>query len=536
MVRDGGKVPLGVLSLAMRLKSRRGIQREVRLVISHSAGSPFTFGVFTPYIVLPTRYGDMNPSDLRMVLDHEMAHIQRLDAMHGWILQFFLAVWWFHPLTWVVLRKADAIKERACDDLVLLSGEDSRRYALCLGEAVLRANQQPTIMMAASSFVRRTHHLGRLHAILDPFQPRKHPSSRETVVACAPMMLGAVFLSSLGFKAVSDLQPSAPARFTYGAEIETPSLWSDALEPLIQALALPGRRKQMESHEIVHFDSRHAQRLESQPQLAQAGGILQTLPGSKLITSEPPGPWPHRQIISENHDVLAESYEALKPTVIFPLHARPPIAPTAPIAPIEDGGNSSSGSLPAAPDPIVASLALAGEAEPYTYAEINDLGLIIYSGITSHLPESAFTTRGSISELDDAGEIPVAKYWPETPLTAGSPVTQAGGIIQESSINNQEIPNSIFTLGDLGVWNLRASITQDAEGGQLSVSFEVPEYTAMLWTAEASTDSTTWTESESVLSRELSIGTSPGFLRIEATLSDPMADTEHSQIRLRSKW
>lgn len=114
-------------------------------------------------IVLPR---DATDSDV--VLLHERAHVKRRDTLIALIGDLACAVYWFHPLAWVVARQATLERERACDDAVLNAGIAADRYASAI-VGVARASRRVLAMpMAAPSQLER-----RIAAILDAHTPRR---------------------------------------------------------------------------------------------------------------------------------------------------------------------------------------------------------------------------------------------------------------------------------------------------------------------------------------------------------------------------
>ena len=78
--------------------------------------SPFLAGIRRPAIFLPTTYeADFDPTALRAILAHELAHLERRD--NAWILaaRLLSALLWPQPLLWVLCRRLDQTSEEACD-------------------------------------------------------------------------------------------------------------------------------------------------------------------------------------------------------------------------------------------------------------------------------------------------------------------------------------------------------------------------------------------------------------------------------------
>ena len=65
---------------------------------------PATWGMRTPVVVLPSVATTWPLTRLDPVLVHELAHVQRRDAVWLQLAQVMLAVWWMHPMAWVAAR------------------------------------------------------------------------------------------------------------------------------------------------------------------------------------------------------------------------------------------------------------------------------------------------------------------------------------------------------------------------------------------------------------------------------------------------
>ena len=98
---------------------------------SENAGSPFVLGIVRPRIYLPF---SLDGQDIRHVVAHEQAHIERRD--HWWKPLGFLllTVYWFNPLMWLAYALLCRDIEFACDEKVVreLSREQRADYTQAL--------------------------------------------------------------------------------------------------------------------------------------------------------------------------------------------------------------------------------------------------------------------------------------------------------------------------------------------------------------------------------------------------------------------
>src|SRR5260370_5025889 len=100
---------IGALQEAADLEARIGAGR-VRFVESDGIAMPMTWGVFRPVILLPPSRREWPSERLRLVLAHELIHVQQRDCLMQILMQAACALYWFHPLMW--LGAAQFPKER----------------------------------------------------------------------------------------------------------------------------------------------------------------------------------------------------------------------------------------------------------------------------------------------------------------------------------------------------------------------------------------------------------------------------------------
>jgi beta-lactamase regulating signal transducer with metallopeptidase domain len=85
-----------------------------------------------PVVLLPEQALAWRSSTLRAVLRHELEHARRGDLWWRLAGEVALALWWWHPLAHVVLRRWTEACEQVCDDAVLNSGVRPESYARSL--------------------------------------------------------------------------------------------------------------------------------------------------------------------------------------------------------------------------------------------------------------------------------------------------------------------------------------------------------------------------------------------------------------------
>ena len=154
--------------LADEVRRSLGIRRSVRLLQNRSVPFLGTWGIFVPRVLLPADAESWPDDRIRMVLAHELAHIQR----HDWVVQVLAdaarAIYWFNPVFWLASNRLRRESEHACDDAVIRLGAAGPRYAeelLAMTRALRREErlQSPILAMAQPSHLEQ-----RLVALLNP--------------------------------------------------------------------------------------------------------------------------------------------------------------------------------------------------------------------------------------------------------------------------------------------------------------------------------------------------------------------------------
>jgi TonB family protein len=99
---------------------------ELRLA---EVSSPLACGLLRPAILVPREAANWDAFRRRVVLMHELAHLQRGDVWANLLAVVARALFWFHPLAWVLSAHLRREQELACDDAVLGAGVPAASYA-----------------------------------------------------------------------------------------------------------------------------------------------------------------------------------------------------------------------------------------------------------------------------------------------------------------------------------------------------------------------------------------------------------------------
>jgi bla regulator protein BlaR1 len=110
---------------------------------------PVAAGVREKIVLVPDEWARWDEDLRAMVLRHELAHHQRRDPLRRWIAGIAVAVNWFNPLVRWMVRRLLIQCEFSCDEAVIRSGVEARRYAKVLCDmAEERPLKGPALAMA----------------------------------------------------------------------------------------------------------------------------------------------------------------------------------------------------------------------------------------------------------------------------------------------------------------------------------------------------------------------------------------------------
>lgn len=194
-----------------------GVSLPIRLLESTETISPLTAGTFRPVIVLPIDAQDWPAEKTSAVLLHELAHIKRRDVLTQLLASLACALHWFNPLAWHSLAQLRRLRELACDDLVLTSGQRASDYAAVLLE-VARRYRHPQFA-GAVNMARQANVEHRITALLDAARNRV-PLSRRAARGLAVAMV--MVVAGLGTMRVESRAEEKTANKTDQAAIPQP--------------------------------------------------------------------------------------------------------------------------------------------------------------------------------------------------------------------------------------------------------------------------------------------------------------------------
>jgi len=129
------------------LAQKLAVSRCVRVLVSSQLASPVAWGVWRPTVGLPQHFfDDYDPLTQDAMLAHELAHHAAWDPLWRRIMDLVVALWWWHPLVWLVRSRHSVAAEAAADEASICVQDGPARLAA----ALVRLGNQLTSPRAAA--------------------------------------------------------------------------------------------------------------------------------------------------------------------------------------------------------------------------------------------------------------------------------------------------------------------------------------------------------------------------------------------------
>ncbi|HEY7811343.1 MAG TPA: M56 family metallopeptidase [Allosphingosinicella sp.] len=160
----GGRLLAGLLTLRRWTRDARELtdphwlaafdrigatRRPIRLLVSHEADSPLSWGWLRPVILLDADTL-LRPEDADAILAHEVAHVLRSDWPSLMLSRLTVALFWFNPLVWRLDREIAQQAEEAADGFAAERVEPARYAQTLLDWARQSGGFVPANAMAGS--------------------------------------------------------------------------------------------------------------------------------------------------------------------------------------------------------------------------------------------------------------------------------------------------------------------------------------------------------------------------------------------------
>ena len=164
------------------------INQIVRYRYSNLVHSPITIGFFKPLILFPFQFfNQLDERQAEAILMHELAHIKRLDYLINLLQSLLDALFFYHPIAWMLSKEIRKFREYCCDDIAFNHGISKMEYAytLTILNINFQSHQNQLVMNANQSSFR-----DRINFVLYNTTPKN---------ALSPVFFALVLLLSIGF-------------------------------------------------------------------------------------------------------------------------------------------------------------------------------------------------------------------------------------------------------------------------------------------------------------------------------------------------
>lgn len=110
------------------------LPRRLKIRQSDCIISPVVSGIFFPTILIPSGFQNSEEDVIRLILTHEVVHIQRWDNLRKLFSLLILCLHWFNPLIWFMYHLYNNDLEIVCDRVTLdrLGNRYIKKYAYTL--------------------------------------------------------------------------------------------------------------------------------------------------------------------------------------------------------------------------------------------------------------------------------------------------------------------------------------------------------------------------------------------------------------------
>jgi TonB family protein len=134
--------------------------QRIRVYQSDAVSMPLTLGIFRNSIFVPETWAKWPPECRQLILHHEWSHIRRRDGIIKTLQMIARAIYFFHPLVWILNWQIDEMREMACDDETVTSKKPKAleypRYLVKIAEEIVHV---PRGCGSASALIRQKNEL-----------------------------------------------------------------------------------------------------------------------------------------------------------------------------------------------------------------------------------------------------------------------------------------------------------------------------------------------------------------------------------------
>jgi beta-lactamase regulating signal transducer with metallopeptidase domain len=193
--RNSTAVPFHDLDAEMQAIVVRDGSGPVEVRLSDGVDAPSVLGFFRPAVIVPrSLWSELAPSELKQIILHEIAHLDRADDWTNLLQKLLRAFSPLNPALFWAERHLCLEREQACDDAVLDAAGNARAYATCLTKLAESRLVKRAALLAPGFWKRHSELAGRVENILHRRRSLGPMLSRGLVAASLVLSLSGVFV------------------------------------------------------------------------------------------------------------------------------------------------------------------------------------------------------------------------------------------------------------------------------------------------------------------------------------------------------
>lgn len=206
------------------------IKSDIPVRISKKVTSPMIVGLVRPTLVLPTE--SYPQAELRMIMTHELVHLQRHDIWFKTIFLAATALHWFNPVVHLMVREANKDMEKSCDDFVLRNAdvETKKRYCHLILNLATQKNSNEGPIFSTSISSTRENLETRIRGIFITSEKRRGIAAL-TSIAMIVAMSGVIVTISHAATLPNGTLQNEYVESSIDAEETIPQLMEDEFDP-----------------------------------------------------------------------------------------------------------------------------------------------------------------------------------------------------------------------------------------------------------------------------------------------------------------
>ena len=102
------------------LAVKMGLRRSITYLQSQKVRVPTVIGILRPVVLIPAMIISGLPADqLETIIVHELAHIRRHDFLINIMQSIMEALFFYHPVVWIISENVRLEREKCCDDYTI---------------------------------------------------------------------------------------------------------------------------------------------------------------------------------------------------------------------------------------------------------------------------------------------------------------------------------------------------------------------------------------------------------------------------------